>query len=590
MLIANKLSCKIALVAAMSAILIVILVFVFLRWPHDRLSTANSTEVPTPTGPIPLSILGNYSRAAAVSNAPPCAEIAKDILLKGGKAVDATIALMLCDGVTMPQSMGIGGGFFMTIYDKSSRKAYTINAREHAPAASTPDMYKHNPEAAKRGGLSIGVPGEIRGYWLAYNKFGGGLPWKDLFEPTIKLCEQGIPISKKLATVMIQFEEMIKTDREFSLIFTNKSTGALLEHGETYKNLKLAQTFRTIAEQGGDVFYEGPMAKTMVQEIQGSGGIITEEDLKNYQPRLEDPLKATIFDNMTIHTLHAPSSGPILAYILRLVDGLVPANNELLNTQRITEAMKFAYGARSRLGDPHFVNINRTMNMITSEEYIKKIRNSIDDTKTWNDPAHYGGDFVEAHNQGTANVAVVSENGDAVAATSTINYYFGSTIISPSTGVIFNDQMDDFSSPNLTNMYGVEPSKANFIAPGKIPVSSMNPSIITDKNGDVRLVIGAAGGTKITSATAIATIRTLVLQEDIRKAVDSVLFHHQLLPMEWYYYQRMPKDIVEGMKKIGHEVKLMAATSFAAITAIERSDSQLHACSDYKRPGQVAGY
>ncbi|XP_065208907.1 scoloptoxin SSD14-like [Planococcus citri] len=535
-------------------------------------------------------LFGKYPHAAVVTNAEPCSTIAKNILQKGGKAVDALISSILCEGVTMPHTLGIGGGFVMTIYEKSKNKASVIIARETAPAKSTVDMYHGDPHLSVKGGLAIGIPGEIKGYWTAYNKFGGGVPWEDIFRPTISLCQNGIPISKILARMLVKYEDEIQSDQEFRTLFVNRTNGELLEAGDTYKNLKLARTLRIIAENGGDAFYKGDIAEALVKDIQEAGGIITEEDLERYEARVQNSFQTALYNDYTLHTVPAPSSGPILSYLLRIVEGLIPAPTELLNTQRITEAMKHAYGARSRLGDPHFVNISQTMNFITSDLFIEHIRNKIEDTKTWDDPAHYGGDFTEPKDTGTANLAVLAENGDAAVATSTINMEFGSFVLSKRTGVLLNNQMDDFSSPKIVNNYGVTPSKTNFIAPGKIPLSSMCPTIILNQSGDVRLLIGGGGGTKITSSVAITIMRDLLMKENIQQSMNRALFHHQLMPMEWQYYPRIPKDIVEGMEKIGHKVKLMPHNSFVAITGIERRDGFIYPCSDSRRPGEVEGY
>ncbi|XP_065208918.1 scoloptoxin SSD14-like [Planococcus citri] len=579
------LPCRIFIASLLSAILIVVLYYGLM--PKERKGNADSTSPASASNP---KIYGKYSHAAVVSNSEPCSTIAKNILQKGGKAVDALISAMLCEGVTVPNTMGIGGGSFMTIYDKSRNKASVIIARETAPAKSTADMYHGNPKLSTKGGLAIGIPGEIKGYWTAYNKFGGGVPWKDIFTPTISLCENGIPINKALYQMLVKSEVAIQSDQEFRALFVNQTNGALLEAGDTYKNLKLARTLRMISEEGGDAFYKGKIAKALVKDIQEAGGIITEEDLEKYEARVQDSFQTTLYNNYTLHTVPVPSSGPILSYLLKIVEGIIPAPTELLNTQRITEAMKYAYGARSQLGDPKFVDISETMNLITSDQFIKHIREGIDDNKTWDDPAHYGGDFTEPKDKGTANLAVLAENGDAAVATSTINTRFGSFVLSKSTGIMLNNQMDDFSSPGIVNNYGVTPSKANYIAPGKIPLSSMCPTIILNQSGDVRLIIGAAGGTLITSSVAITIMRDLLMGENIKESMDNALFHHQLMPMVWQYYMRMPTDIVEGMEKIGHKVKLMPLSSGSAVTGIERRDGFIYPSSDFRRTGEVEGY
>lgn len=588
-IIGTRLPVKWIVFSALLVSVIAAVVIIYVFHPFSQAATTIDNSLPDVTEPLPpsKSPLGLYSNAAVVANAHPCADIGKDILKNNGKAVDALIATMLCDGVNMPQSMGVGGGFFMVFYDKKTRKSYGINARETAPMAATEDMFKDNPEKSIRGGLAVGVPGEIKGYRLAYEKFGGGISWAELFQPTIKLCQQGITIHENLERALIKKEKYIKENKYLSQLFVNPHTGKLLKAGDQYRNPQLAKTLQIISQEP-DALYTGSLAESFVNDIKDNGGIITTTDLGNYKVRTNEEITMPILGNaMILHTIKPPSSGILFGYILKILEGLLPAANEILNIHRITEAFKFAYGMRSRLGDPYFVNITDELYQVTTEKEIARVRNSIDDYKTYNDASHYGGDYVKT-DHGTAAASVIAPDGDAASSTSTINLLFGSLLISPSTGIILNNQMDDFSS-FTSNSFGVKPSTANFIVPGKRPMSSMCPSIITDTNGDVRMTVGAAGGTLITTSVSLTTIRTLIFNHTVKEAIDAPMFHHQLIPMVWSYQYGTLKFIVQGMEHLGHVIQRTESV-YACVNAINRKNGMLQANSDFRRLGSVAGF
>ncbi|CAM9958028.1 unnamed protein product [Lampetra fluviatilis] len=575
---------KITKWALISAILLVSLtVALILGFTLGRRRTDS-----TPVTPATHS----YHSAAVAADAGPCSEVGRDAMKDGGSVVDAAIAALLCIGLFNAHSMGIGGGAFFTIYNASTGRAEFINARETAPLNATENMFGNNSDLSKTGGLAIAVPGELRGYELVHRQH-GRLPWARLFQPSVDMARQGIRVSSALARAMRTREARKEIESRPSLceVFCDKS-GKVLRENDTVRFAKLADTLEVIAREGADAFYTGSLARNISRDIQLEGGIVTMEDLERYQAELVlDPQRSEL-DDYVIITPPAPSSGPVLTLILNILAGYKMTSQSLgeeqksLTYHRIVEAFKFAYAKRTELGDPNFVNLTDLIANITSKDFAEALRQKIWDNTT-HGVEYYEPTFYVPDDSGTAHLSVVGPDGSAVSVTSTINSYFGSKVRSPSTGIIFNNQMYDFSQPYIVN--GMPPSPANFIRPGKRPLSSMCPTVIVDKQSRVKLIVGAAGGTKITAGTALVIANALWFGMDVVSSVEHKRLYNKPISNVTEVEEGFDEVVVSGLKQRNHSIEL-ALPLASVVQAILRDGNYWTAQSDSRKGGYPAGF
>ncbi|XP_045477237.1 glutathione hydrolase 1 proenzyme-like isoform X2 [Harmonia axyridis] len=581
------------IVAGVVVVLVVGFVVAYSLGAFKKKDGKNDLIPPNPHKPLPPSASRQhtFTKAAVCADGPPCAEIGKNILQDGGSAIDATIATMICNGIYTMQSMGVGGGFFMTIYSKKENKAYTLNAREKAPLKADPEMFRSSPNISKHGPLSIGIPGELMGYHEAHKRF-GRLPFAKLVEPSIALCEKGYQMSRH-QEMSLRLND-ITNDTNLREWFMTED-GKFKKAGDKVIPKKFCETLKILAAEGPLAFYNGSLAQIVVEDIQAIGGIVSKEDLSSYTAEWMEPVSIRLRDDDTFYSIKPPGSGVLLGFILGILNNYNFTANDIKNDDstiltyhRIIEALKYAYAKRTELADMDFVNISSLINNLTNAAYARNIYEKIIDNSTNNDPKYYGGVIYNKEEHGTAHISVISEEGDAVSVTSSVNIYFGCGYTSNRTGIILNSVMDDFSFPFFKNYFGLPGSPNNNLQPGKRPFSSMSPSIIVDKNNNVKLVIGASGGSKITSSVAEVIMRTLWFGQNLKEAVDAPRFYHQLYPMVVQYDYGVLQQIVEGLEKIGHKTERTLGSS-SIICALLKTAQQIVANADYRKGGEVFG-
>ncbi|XP_028396634.1 glutathione hydrolase 1 proenzyme-like [Dendronephthya gigantea] len=529
-------------------------------------------------------------QGAVASDSEVCSNIGADVMRENGTAIDAAIATLICLGLIHPHSSGIGGGGYMLLYKRSTKKATYLDFRETAPGASTSDMFVNKTDESKKGKLSVAVPGEILAMYGAW-KTQGRLPWKRLFQPTIDLAENGFKIDEPLAIVIKSTMKDIIKEKGFKEIYFNDD-GQPRSEGETIKDPIFAKTLKELSEDPFS-FYNGTIAKEMVKDIQDRGGILTMDDLKNFTATNRRVLSSFVNED-TLYTTSATSSGSTLIMILNILKGFkftadsISPSNVILTWHRIIEALKFGYAYRPYLGDPEFYpEVEKSIDLQINATYAEELRQKISNDTTYN-TSYYGGFYANPQDSGTTHLSVVGPTGDAVSVTSTLGYYFGAKIRSYKTGIVYNNHMSTFSLPNIAKVYQPKSSKANYIEPGKRSVSTACPTIVVDKNGIVRMVVGGSGGLRITSGVPQVIMNKLWFGLSLNDSIDRPRLHHQLHPNKVYYEKTSPFDvsstIIDGLRALGHEVT--GWTKYCAIQGVYRDDlGNLFAKSDPRKTG-----
>ena len=527
-----------------------------------------------------------------VAQEKTAAQIGADILKHGGNAVDAAVATGFAMAVTYPRAGNIGGGGFMIIHSAEHHEDLSIDYRETAPAATTPTIFlgadgKPDPAKSRDSALGIGVPGTPAGLALALAKYGSGkFTLANLLQPAIDLARNGIIVTDDSADTLPDWHSRLARWPASEKIFS-RPDGTSLREGDRLVQEDLARTLSAIANQGPSGFYQGPVAEKLVDAIGDAGGIMTLDDLKSYQPIVRVPMHGT-YRGYDIVSMPEPSSGGVvLLEALNILEGFPMAEmkqGSAPSLHLLIEAMKRAYADRAHyLGDPAFVKA--PVATLISKDYAAKLRASIDpDHATpWNkvtpaSPLHEG--------DNTTHFSVVDDQGNAVSNTYTLNFSYGVGLVADGTGVLLNNELDDFTAaPGASNAYGLVGFAANLPGPGKRPLSSMSPTIVL-KDGKPVLVTGSPGGSRIISTVLQVIVNVLDYRMDVEDAVAAPRLHQQWLPDDVRIERGFPEDVISALKARGHTI--IAPLGQTSANSIAVTDRGLEGAADPRTRGSAA--
>jgi gamma-glutamyltranspeptidase/glutathione hydrolase len=525
------------------------------------------------------------------SGHPLATEAGINVLRQGGNAVDATVAVALTLGVVDGDNSGIGGGCFMLIHPANG-SAVAIDGRETAPAAATRDMFvragKADTALSQSGALASGVPGALAAYEYAVKHY-GRKPLKDLILPAAQLAEEGFGLGAGYARLLkLVAEDMARFDSTRAVFFKE---GKVLGKGEILKQPDLAATYRHLAQLGPDFFYRGSFAEAVEKWMKANGGIMTVNDFKQYKVQLREPLLST-YRGYTIVGVPPPSSGGVhVGQILNVLERFdLKALDEATRLHVIAEAMKLAFADRAYwLGDPDFAKVPRGL---LDKKYAAELADKIKletaiKVSSHGMPPDWEKNVFKKH---TTHFSVADAEGNWVACTATVNTSFGSKVVIPGTGVVMNNEMDDFSvQPGVTNYFGLVGAEANAVGPGKRPLSSMSPTIVL-KDGQPIIALGAAGGPKIISDVVLELVAMLDLGLGPAQALAKPRIHHQWSPDELMVEQTFPGKVVNALEARGHKVRKLSAMGISQIVARTEDGKSFVGAADPRGSGKAAGW
>ncbi len=523
------------------------------------------------------------------------AEVGAEILRRGGNAVDAAVATAFAMAVTYPRAGNIGGGGFMVIHSAERKEDVAIDYRETAPAATTPDIFLGSdgkPDIAKSrdSALGIGVPGTVAGLALALEKYGSGqFTLAQLLQPAIELARDGFVISDDLADTLPDLSRRAARWPSSVEVFS-RPDGTALREGDRLVQGDLAETLSLIAAQGPRGFYEGPVADKIAKAITDAGGIMTSGDLKSYQPVIREPVRGT-YRGYDIVSMPQPSSGGVvLVETLNIIEGFQLSDlkqGSSASLHLLIEAMKRAYADRARyLGDPAFVKA--PIQTLIAKDYAAKLRAGIETDRATPSSQLTAAVTPPREGSNTTHFSVVDSRGNAVSNTYTLNFSYGVGLVAEGTGVLLNNELDDFTAaPGASNAYGLVGFEANLPGPGKRPLSSMSPTIVL-KDGEPVLVTGSPGGSRIISTVLQVIVNVLDYHMDVAAAVAAPRLHHQWLPDEVRVERGFSDDVLSELKAMGHIIVApMGQTSANSITVT--ANGPLGAPDPRSRGAEAAG-
>ena len=511
--------------------------------------------------------------------------VGEKILNKGGNAYDASIAIAFTLAVVLPRAGNIGGGGFMVIYDGETKKPYSIDFREKAPEFSSKDMYLNKDgtfndlKLSTFGYLASGVPGTVAGLWEVHKKF-GSLPWNVLIEDAIYFAENGFEITPFLADILLRYSEDLSYFPETKEIFQ--------KHYPNFKNKMLVQsdlanTLRIIASKGRDGFYKGEIAEKISSEMKTNGGLITKSDLQKYNPVWREPLISEYRDTSII-TMGPPSSGGLhIIQMLNIIENFelnLMKHNSLEYINLLAEVMKYAYSDRSKyLGDPDFYEV--PIKKITSKDYAKNILSNIKIGKAMPANDIYPGKHLMRESHETTHFSVADKSGNVVSMTYTLNSTFGSKVVIKDTGILMNNEMDDFSAaPGIPNQFNLLGAEANQITPFKRPLSSMTPTIVI-KDEELFFTTGSPGGSRIISAVLQSILNIIDFGMDLEEATFAKRIHHQWYPDILEFEFSLDEEINMKLQKMDYVTSIVIPLT--CLQTIMFKDGIYYGYGDFRR-------
>lgn len=526
-------------------------------------------------------------------------EIGVEIMKKGGNAVDAAIAVGLALAVVYPEAGNLGGGGFMLIRTKDG-KFTSIDYREMAPEKATRNIYvdKEGNVIQGEGGSVVGyraagVPGTPAGFEYALKNYGSGkVPWSELVEPSVRLASNGYTLSHRLAQLFVSYKENLEKYPESKRIFLNN--GDYFKEGDLFKQPDLAKTLQRIQKHGAKEFYEGKTAELIATDMKRNNGLITLQDLKTYEVKERVPIRGN-YRGHNIVSMPPPSSGGIvLVQILNMLEQYdldKMGHNSAAKYHILTEAMRRAFADRAEyMGDPDYSFIPAFQ--LTRKKYSIDRSKSINLKKASNSQDIKFGKVTGKESMDTTHFTVVDKDGMVVSNTYTINNIYGSAVTAKGTGVLLNDEMDDFAArPGKPNLYGLVQGERNAVGPRKRPLSSMTPTIVMRKDGSFWFAVGARGGPRIITAALQTTINIIDHKMNIQQAVDAPRIHHQWLPdhimFEPFGISNDTRSVLEGY---GHNFAKSSRTLASATAVAVAANGVRLGAIDSRSDGLAVGY
>ncbi|MGB0893546.1 MAG: gamma-glutamyltransferase [Parashewanella sp.] len=520
--------------------------------------------------------------------------IGRDILQQGGNAVDAAVAVGFALAVTLPRAGNIGGGGFMIVHIADENKTIAIDYRETAPAKAHQDMMldEHgnvDKKLTREHGLSTGVPGTVMGLLHALDKY-GSLSLKEVITPAITLAKDGIILTPDLATSLIALKRRISQWPSSAEIFY-KADGSNYQIGDRLKQTDLAHSLQLIEKNGSDGFYQGETARKIVDSVRQAGGIMTLDDLKNYKVVERQPVTGT-YRGYKVVSMPPPSSGGV--HIIQMLNVLENfpigkfGHNTAQTIHLMAETMKRAYADRSEyLADPDFHPVPVTQ--LTSKKYAKQLAATIAMNKATPSTEIKAGNLAPYESDQTTHYSVVDKWGNVVTNTYTLNFSYGSGLVAKGTGILLNNEMDDFSAkPGVPNGFGLLGGQANSIQANKRPLSSMSPTIVF-KGNQPFIVTGSPGGSRIITTTMQIIMNVIDHHMNIAEATNASRIHHQWLPDEIRVERNLNADTIRLLRERGHKVKVKS--SMGSTQSIEITPEGIFGASDLRRAGaETVGY